>query len=244
MQTTIDPARTVAEILLEAPARAAIFEKHRIDYCCNGKRPLAEACARRGLDPAAIAEELAHPAAVAPGACEAAAAASCAELVRHIIDVHHALLQRELPRLTVLAEKVAKVHGPHEPRCIEIARVFAAMRAELEDHMGKEEEILFPFVVKLEQGADSPFPTIGRPIACMEDEHTAVGEALEQLRALTDGYDAPAHACNSWRVLYFGLGELERDLHRHIHEENNVLFPRALALEATVRGGPSSRYTG
>ncbi len=246
MPATINPSRTVAEILLENPSRASVFERHRIDYCCNGKRTLQEACVRRGIDVEAVLDDLAPigEAADQVALCPGCAELSCAELVGHIVDVHHALLRRELPRLMMLAEKVARVHGDHAPQCVGIRDVFAGLRDELELHIQKEEEILFPFVVKLEQGIDSPFPTVGRPIGCMEHEHADAGVALDKLRELTNGYEPPMDACNSWRVLYHGLAELERDLHQHIHEENNILFPRALAMEAAIRGTGATRYTG
>lgn len=245
MLTKLNENRSVAELLLENPARAIIFEEYHIDYCCNGKVSLLEACARRGVKSSEVAGRLAACAAgQAQSSCTAAAAASCAELISHIIGHHHAFLRRELPRLGVLAEKVARVHGDHAPNTIEVERVFAAMRAELEEHMMKEEQVLFPFIEKLESGSDTPFPTIGAPISCMEHEHDAVGKALEQLRNLTDEFEPPMDACNSWRVLYHGLRELEKDLHQHIHEENNVLFPRALAMEEALRGNVSGRYTG
>jgi len=242
MQAMIDISRSVAELLLENPARAAIFERNHIDYCCNGKKPLQEACARRGLDVRAIASQLAEcvPADAQPR-CGDWTGRSCADLVRHIVDVHHGFLRSELPRLGVLALKVSRVHGEHAPDTVEISRVFDAMRAELEDHMVKEEKMLFPSVVHMEAGQDSQFPTINAPIACMEHEHAEVGVALERLHALTGGYQPPEGACNSWRVLYHGLAELEADLHQHIHEENNVLFPRALRMEEALRGQTGRR---
>ncbi len=243
MNAQIDVTRTVAELLLENPLRAIVFERHRIDYCCNGKKSLTEACMRRGLDADSIAAELLTntPHSTTENAeCKAALATDCASLVAHIVDYHHAFLRRELPRLGTLAEKVARVHGDHAPECVLVNQTFVAMRAELESHMEKEEGVLFPFIVKLEGGTDSPFPTIGSPINCMEHEHTEVGEALERLTELTNAYQPPMDACNSWRVLYHGLAELERDLHQHIHEENNVLFPRALAMEAAIRNNASA----
>lgn len=246
MTATINPARTVAEILLENPSRAAVFERHRIDYCCNGRRTLQEACLRRGIDVESVVGDLAPIGESQDQVplCAGCQEMSCADLVAHILSVHHAFLRRELPRLMTLAEKVARVHGDHAPQCIAIRDVFSGLRDELELHMQKEEEILFPFVVKLEEGIDSPFPTVARPISCMEHEHADAGVALDRLRELTSGYEPPMDACNSWRVLYHGLGELERDLHQHIHEENNILFPRALALESAVRGTGATRYTG
>ena len=246
MNAQIDVSRTVAELLLENPLRAIVFERHRIDYCCNGKKSLTEACLRRGLDAESIAEELLNDTPKASGQsveCKTAQAVNCAGLVKHIVDYHHAFLRRELPRLGTLAEKVARVHGDHAPECVSVNETFVTMRAELESHMEKEESVLFPFIEKLEAGMDSPFPTIGLPIDCMEHEHTEVGTALERLSTLTNHYQPPMDACNSWRVLYHGLAELESDLHQHIHEENNILFPRALAMEQAIRTKAPAQLT-
>ncbi|MEO8377055.1 MAG: iron-sulfur cluster repair di-iron protein [Candidatus Sumerlaeota bacterium] len=235
MQTLIDSTRTVGELVLENPARAAVFEAHKIDYCCGGKKSLADACARRKVGVETVSEAL--------NRCDASREKGedlqwtnrrCADLIDHIVTAHHGYLRRELPRLSVLADKVARVHGEHAPDMITLATVVQSLRSELESHIDKEEQILFPFIKGLENGQASPFPTIGIPISCMEHEHDDAGEALEKMSVLTNNYEPPTDACNSWRVLYHGLNELEADLHQHIHKENNILFPRALAMELAM----------
>lgn len=236
---TLDTHRTVSELLRERPARSKVFEKHRIDYCCGGKLPLEEACAKREVPVETVLAELA--------AADAAAGADGTEpdlaimplegLVDHIVTTHHAYLAEELPRLEAMAARVAKVHGESDARLARLASVVQALRAELESHMHKEERILFPVIVALERTRDRaaiPFGSIANPVRAMEFEHQEAGGNLERMRRLSDGFTPPDWACNTYRALLDGLETLERDLHRHIHKENNVLFPRALELEAQL----------
>ena len=215
---TLTAALTVGRIAAENPASTRVFEKYGIDFCCGGRTGFAEACAARGLNPETVLGEL-----------EAAAAGSAENrtdwqtapiglLIDHILGTHHVYLKRELPRLAAMLEKVEAAHGSAVPA---IAEVLGPMTAELEAHLMKEEIVLFPLIRGGRPGAMGP-------IRVMLAEHDAAGEALAQLRSLTGGYRTPAEACNTWRALYAGLGELERDLHQHINLENNVLFPRAL----------------
>lgn len=234
--TTVD--KTVGELVSERPGRSRVFEEHGIDYCCGGKRPLAEACAKKGVDVDEIVRELAQAdaGAVQEGAADYSVMA-LDELADHIVSTHHAYLTKELPRLEEMAVKVAKVHGGSDARLRELAEVMGALSAELGSHMMKEERILFPIIRQLVH-ADTlpPMPcgTLSNPIGAMEAEHDNAGGALESMRRLTDGYAPPEWACNTYRALLDGLNELELDLHEHIHKENNILFPRALELEAAL----------
>jgi regulator of cell morphogenesis and NO signaling len=231
--------RTVGELVAEIPARARVFEQHRIDYCCGGKITLAEACTRRKVDQDTVLRELE---AVRPqtGADTATDwnTAPLGELIDHIVHRHHDYLRAELPRIDALAMRVAQVHGSHAPETIEILRIFAGLRLELQDHTMKEERILFPWIRHVEQGkgADGLPGSMANPVRCMEAEHDEAGRALEALRRLSDDFQPPADACNTWRVLYASLEVLEQDMHEHIHKENSILFPRALALEAAGAG--------
>ena len=242
--TTIAPSTTVAELVLARPSLSRVFERLGIDYCCGGKRTLERACSRSGLDlPTTIALIEAGMADVPADEVDWTKA-SAAALVDHIVVHHHDLLREELPRLGAMADRVAQRHGPDDHRLVELAEVFACFRAELEQHMEAEEQILFPACIALEAaagdvGSDAadarphlPFPTIAMPIAVMEHQHEDAGAALEQMRGLTAGYDLDAARCNTHRALVDGLHAIERDMHGHVHEENNILFPRALALEA------------
>ncbi|MEQ8818930.1 MAG: iron-sulfur cluster repair di-iron protein [Sumerlaeia bacterium] len=226
---------TVGRLVAQNPARARVFEKHRIDYCCGGKLPLGDACERRKVSAEEILAELEScDAARDDGAGTDWTQVPLTELADHIVATHHDYLRGELPRLEMMAARVAKVHGDHAPDTIELHQVFAALRRELEEHTMKEEEILFPWIRRMERGggpAGPMAPSVANPIRCMEQEHDAAGAALEKMRALTNDFTPPADACNTWRVLYAALDGLEQDMHTHIHKENSILFPRALQLE-------------
>lgn len=237
--TTMNLNATVGELVTERPSRARVFEKHGIDYCCGGKMPLTEACGHRGVSVDLVARELAEADAAPSGEERDWAAAALTELADHIEQTHHAYLRRELPRLTQLVSKVASVHGERHPEMREALRVFMGLRSELESHMLKEEQVLFPMIRGLEQ-ADGPMTfhcgSINNPIRMMEFEHDNAGDALARLRELTSDYTPPADGCNTFRATLSGLAELEQDLHQHIHKENNILFPRAARLEAELAG--------
>jgi regulator of cell morphogenesis and NO signaling len=234
----ITPETRIADIAAQNPATIRIFQQLGIDFCCGGKRPLAEACRERQITFAELTSALASAetgsSAEIPGAD-----ARLAELIRFIVDRYHADLRVELPRLAQMATKVDDVHGAKHPGAFpELVQVFAGLRSELETHMMKEERVLFPYVERLEALADdggtlaaSPFGSIQAPIGMMEHEHDDAARALARLRQLTNGYTPPADACNTFRGLYHGLAELEKALHEHIHLENNVVFPRATRLE-------------
>jgi len=233
MSTTIDPDTHVAALVVEQPGRARVFERFAINYCCGGKTPLRDACEERGLEVEVVlrALEESHDA----GAEDTDwMAASLTDLCAHIVSVHHAYLLDELPRLRQLVDKVVRAHGDGHPELAGVEETFAALSYELVEHMAKEEQVLFPACVALEHGAGGPFPfgSVGNPIAAMLHEHDAVGAMLARLRELTNGYEVPLDSCNSYRAMLDRLETLELDTHRHIHEENNVLFPRALALES------------
>ncbi len=222
--TTLNAQTTVGELVKIRPARARVFEQFKIDYCCGGKLPLTEACAKRGLDADAVLDQLQRADAEAQqrdNTLVDADAMGLTELADHIEQVHHAYLREELPRLDQMTDKVYRVHGEHEPRLADVRRAFVALKTELTSHMMKEEQILFP-LIKSGQGAHA-----SAPMSVMEDEHESAGRALERLRHLTNDYTAPEGACNTWRALWAGLQQLETDMHEHIHLENNILFPRA-----------------
>ncbi|MEZ4398484.1 MAG: iron-sulfur cluster repair di-iron protein [Kofleriaceae bacterium] len=213
--------QTVAEIALGNPATTRIFEQVGIDYCCGGKRSLAQACAKAGLDVDALLARLA--ATPPPAATSDWTAVSLAALVAHLVDTHHAFTRSELTRAQALATKVARVHGDRHPFLRELAAAVDEQTADLLAHLAKEEQVLFPAIVR----GDRTF--VAAPISVMGHEHDAHGVRLAQIRALATDFIAPDDACGSWRALYDSLASLERDLHQHIHLENNVLFPRALS---------------
>jgi len=221
----------VGELVRAVPARARVFEKFRIDYCCGGKIPLAEACRDRGLDPATVLVMLeALDEAAGAGAVDADAL-SIAALCDHIETTHHGYLRQELPRLDFLTRKVAAVHGADESRLLEVREVFEGFSGEMVHHMHEEEQVVFPRLraIESDEGAGVTPDELRGIFVQLEAEHDGAGDALARFRELTDGFTPPDWACNTFRALYDSLGQLESDMHQHVHKENNVLFPRALA---------------
>jgi regulator of cell morphogenesis and NO signaling len=230
--------QTIGELVRDNPARSRVFERFAIDYCCGGKVPLQEACRDRGLDPEQVAAELAVVDAAPVAQAENPATMGLAALADHIEATHHAYLREELPRLDALTLKVASVHGQMNPSLHEVRECFVECREELEAHMIKEEHVLFPMIRELESPTSCACGTprsISGPIRMMEAEHESAGGALERMHALTNGYTPPEGACNTYRAMLNGLAAFEHDMHQHVHKENNVLFPRALEHEATLK---------
>jgi len=234
-------ARTrIGDIVLEFPATMRAFEALNVDYCCGGHRSLADACAHADRPLAEVLAKLEGIQAIAPAAGDPGIwqTAPLTDLIAHIEATHHAFTRSELSRVAPLMAKVLQVHGDHHPELARIAQCFAAMDADLRPHLEKEEQILFPYVRKLEAGernADCCFGTVANPIRAMQNEHEEVGDILRMLRTITHDYTPPEDACGSYRSLFMGLQNLEEDLHLHIYLESHLLFPRAIALEETVR---------
>lgn len=233
----------VRDVATEFPQSTRLFEKLKIDYCCGGNKPLAEACASAGIDVDSLMEMLAT--AIQSGAKDEDALAfqsvSLAELITHIIDTHHVFTKSELDRLQLLADKVLAAHGGRHPELIHLDELLTRLGNDLRPHMFKEEQVLFPYIVAVEEAFKqkravpfAPFGTVRNPIRMMMMEHDAAGEILRELRALTSDYQVPADACMSYRMLYQALEDFEKDLHQHIHLENNILFPKALDVEKTL----------
>jgi regulator of cell morphogenesis and NO signaling len=227
----VSTEKTVGELAVENPVAARVFEKHGIDYCCGGKKSLETACKERGIAPEALLGELAGS---KPEPEERDwKAVPLKDLIAHIVTRHHAYLKSELPRIADLFAKVLRAHGEREPTLAEVSEVFEVLKEELDAHLMKEEMILFPAIVRIEAGSNAGVPcSIEHPIARMEYEHESAGRALAQMRHLTLDYYISDEACNTYRALFAALIELEGDLHQHIHLENNILFPRAAALQA------------
>lgn len=235
--------KTIREIALEAPATTRVFEEFKIDYCCGGRKSLAEACAAAGLDPIVVAQkiEAALKDQGARGENGASDKRSASELIDYIIANHHIFTVEEIERLTPLMEKVCTRHGDQHPELFRLQTIFHALADSLVPHMRKEEGVLFPYIQMLdgaftshEPVAPPNFGTVENPIRMMMADHEEDGERLKVMREIADDYTLPDGACPSFTALYAGLQDLERDLHRHIHLENNVLFPAAVDLERTA----------
>ena len=219
----------VAQLVTDRPARARIFERLGIDYCCGGDHSLAEACRKNDLDPATVAEMLdaatdANPSSDATDWSNA----SLGALIDHIESTHHKYLRRELQRLERLLTRVAQAHGAEVPWTREVLDVFLDLKADLEAHMRSEEEQVFPSIRALEENGPSSLDRSG--VEQMIEEHNEAGVALERLRELSNGFTPPENACPKFRAAMDGLDELETNMHQHIHKENSILFPRARSL--------------
>lgn len=228
----IDRSSTVAEIVTAHAVTARIFQKHRIDFCCHGDVSVAEACRPRALDPDAVFAEL-EASLPQEADREDPRGLSTVALVARIVDRHHAYLRRTLPFLAPLAQKVASVHGDHDPRLLGVRDAFLELADALEPHLDQEEAVLFPALL-----APAPDLTVIRgELDAMLRDHLAVGALLERIRALSVGFTVPEWGCRSYRVLMTELEALETDVLRHVHLENHVLMPRFAARAAAGARG-------
>ena len=232
--------KTLAEIVTDDIRTAIVFEEFGLDFCCKGKRSLSEACSDKNVDVLQIVNELTNLSHNGNGK-ENPDDWQLDFLVDYIVNNHHQYVRRMIPVISLHSDKVASVHGKNHPETLQIADLFLAVRDELEGHMMKEERILFPQIKQmvLNQKENSqfyppPFGTIQNPIRMMEYEHTSAGDALSKIRELSNNYTHPDDACNTFKALYSELKEFEEDLHKHIHLENNILFPKSIELEAEL----------
>lgn len=239
--TLIDPTTTLADLVTDRPELAATLDRLGLDYCCGG-RQLHAAVDAVGLD---LADVLAALRGTPPAANTSEwSGLGPADLVDHLEATHHAYLHEALPRLDALAAKVADVHGARHRELEEVRRLVTALREDLEPHLRKEEQVLFPMIRELVRAAPGTAPafhcgSLRNPIGVMSVEHDRAGELLATLRAATGGFAVPEDGCASYRALYTGLAELEADTHLHVHKENNVLFPAVVRAEDAAH--PASR---
>lgn len=234
----ITPDLTVGEIAAAYPAAMRFFESRKIDYCCGGNRTLESICSKRALDLKELVASLETLANHSPNRSASWINAPLDKLIQHIVTQHHNFCRQESDRLLSLLDKVVAQHGADHPEMEEARRLFTMLSRELSTHMNKEEQILFPFIELLDRARDStrPMPaaflgSLDNPIQFMTEDHDDAGVLSKQIRTITRNYAVPHSACNSYRALLQGLAEFERDLHVHVHLENNVLFPRARDLE-------------
>lgn len=222
------------------PETSRVFDALQIEYCCGGGKSLEQVCWDRGLDAGQIMLQLEQVINEGEESASSWIDASLTDLCDHIEQTHHAYLKDELPCLGEVIAKVVEAHGEQHPELTTVQEVFASLRAELEPHMFKEEQVLFPAIRQLEQAdarLDFPFGTVQHPIRMMEQEHDDAGYALSRIHALTRDYSVPADGCNAYRAMLARLRQLEQDMHWHVHKENSILFPKAIALEVSVVSG-------
>jgi regulator of cell morphogenesis and NO signaling len=236
----LDSTQTVRELALNIPAATRVFEKLGIDYCCGGGKSLEQACGDANLNLDEVIDSLAAAAASARTrqGDKNWQSGPLADLISHINNTHHKYTRQEITRLGPLFDKVSNVHGPQHPELLEMRHDFRALAHELTTHMMKEEMVLFPYIERMEEAVTAgepilpaPFGSVNNPVAKMIHEHDDAGNLLRRLRRQSNDYQAPEGACVSYKTLFSALDEFERDLHQHIHLENNVLFPRAVAME-------------
>lgn len=237
-QLTIDSP--VADFVTDNHYCTTTLNKYGIDFCCGGQRPLSQACAEKNLDPENILTELAqsHP----PADSESVnwGDAPLLQLTEHILDTHHVYVKQELPRLSALVDKVAAVYPLKYPWVTGLKETWDTLSAELEAHLMKEEQVLFPRIKELcqaEAGAALPAfhcGSVHAPIEVMEHEHDNAGEALRHMRKIANDYTPPADACTTFKLMLQGLEAFEADLHQHVHKENNIMFPKVLELETRL----------
>ena len=234
--------RTIRDIAVELPQTTRVFESFKIDYCCGGRKMFLDACRNAGADPERVLEGLSK---VLSAGDETNAAtllsAPLTGLIDHILDKHHVFTHYELQNLPPLMEKVARVHGENHAELLELRDLFTKLTDDLSMHLYKEEHVLFPYIKDLDSAVANkttvrfpPFGTVRHPVQMMMAEHDIAGDILKEMRRVSNDYAIPEGACPSYAGLYNRFEALERDLHQHIHLENNVLFPRAAELEGAA----------
>ncbi len=239
----ITAATLVADIAAHHPRSIEVFERHGIDFCCGGRRALGEACRERGAAVEDVAVEIAAAAAREVPEDRVFTDAPLGALLDHIVSRYHTALREDLPRLGRMADKVAEVHGSRHPELRELSDVYRELRDELTPHLATEEQRVFPAVRRVAEPGGAA-EDVQRALHALEEEHDRAGVALARLRTLSGGFAVPEDGCATYRALYEGLARFERELHEHVHLENNVLFPRVVSLQARAeaRGGPDGRH--
>jgi regulator of cell morphogenesis and NO signaling len=230
----------VADIAARHPRSIEVFERQGIDFCCGGRRALGEACREHGAAVEDVAREIAAAAAREVPEDRVFTDAPLGVLLDHIVSRYHTVLREDLPRLGRMADKVAEVHGSRHPELRELADVYRKLHNELTPHLATEEERVFPALRRVAEPSAAGEDVQGA-LHALEEEHDRAGAALARLRALSGGFAVPEDGCTTYRALYEGLARFERELHEHVHLENNVLFPRVVSLQAHAadRGGPT-----
>lgn len=230
---------TLSEIVTNNYKAAAIFEKYDLDFCCHGKKSILNACEEKGINAEEVIIQLEKISEDNSGPNQEQYNRWGLDfLADYIVNVHHNYVRNIIPIISAHADKVNFKHELNHTELKSIANNFSIVYKDLKQHMMKEEQLLFPYIkylVEVENNSGTPeqpfFGTIANPIRMMEAEHESAGNLLSEIRILTNNYTTPADACNTFKVLYQELREFEEDLHKHVHLENNILFPRSIELE-------------
>lgn len=234
---TPSSATTVGAIVADDFRTARVFENHGIDFCCGGVSTLAAICREKGLDLAAIQQEIAAIKSAPADRGQNYAAWALPFLADYIVNTHHAYLNENTAQIAAYTRKIAGVHGAHHPEVIEIAAIFAKIATDMAAHLREEEEVLFPAIKRIDEAGKAGNPptasdveTIRASLEKLDHEHQEIGDAVHAIRHLSNGYAIPGDVCNTFAVTYRKLQEFEDDLHKHVHLENNILFPKAARL--------------
>jgi regulator of cell morphogenesis and NO signaling len=229
---------TIGEFVAKDFRTAAVFSKYGIDFCCKGNRTIDEVCEKKNIEPNQLLEQLELVLASKNDLGIDFKSWPLDLLADYIEKTHHRYVEEKTPVILQFLDKLCKVHGANHPELFEINELFKGCAGELAQHMKKEELILFPFIKNMVKSVlnnkliqEPPFGTIENPIAMMMDEHETEGERFRKIALISNDYTPPADGCNTYRVAFAMLGEFEQDLHKHIHLENNILFPQAVSLE-------------
>jgi len=237
----IDNQSNIGKIVAENYKAAAVFKQYGIDFCCNGNRTIESACRKKQIDEEQLLAEL-QEAVTQKGTGEIDFKSFPLDLLADYIEkTHHRYVDRKIREITPYLRRIVEVHGDNHPELLVVEQLFQQSAGDLTAHMKKEELVLFPAIRRLVQSqlsgstmSETPLGTIAEVIARMEQDHEAEGERFRHISELTDQYNPPADACNTYRVTFSLIDEFEEDLHRHIHLENNILFPKAIELEKTL----------
>ncbi|HEY8689553.1 MAG TPA: iron-sulfur cluster repair di-iron protein [Chitinophagaceae bacterium] len=234
-------SKTLSEIVNEQFQTASVFEKYNLDYCCNGKRSLRQACEDDNVPVDKIVEDIKNVYSQKSNALDFNSI-KLYQLLEYIVYTHHSYIKKEMPQILSYLEKVSTKHGKRHNELYKIAEVFVDLCNELTHHMNSEEKILFPRIKQLEQNGFEPisfdinhYQYLELPIIDLEDDDEDADNIMAEIRRLTNNYTPPANACTSFKLLYSGLRAFEIDLHQYVHLENNILFPKALILEKEIQ---------
>jgi regulator of cell morphogenesis and NO signaling len=229
--------KTIGELVAADYRAARVFEKYGIDFCCGGKIPLATACRERGIDPDLVSREIEEAASEPLERSQNYAAWGLPFLADYIINTHHAYLNENLGQISAYADKIAQVHGARHPEVVEIARIFAKIATDMVAHLREEEDVFFPAIRRIDTAVKAgrepdagDRETVKTSLERLDREHEEIGDAVHTIRDLSNDYAIPDDVCNTFMLTYRMLKEFEDDLHKHVHLENNILFPKAAQL--------------
>jgi regulator of cell morphogenesis and NO signaling len=229
---------SLSEIVKNDFHAAAVFEKFNLDFCCRGNKTISETCKIKGINSEEVINELQSLQSNNEMFESKYTEWDLSFLIDYIINNHHEYVRRMIPVISMHLDKVASVHGKNHPEMNEVKEKYNVVYKDLKQHMLKEEQILFPYIKQMvkankEESKSEPpfFGTVKNPITMMKNEHQAAGDEMYDIRNLTNNYNPPEDACSTFKVLLKELKEFEEDLHKHVHLENNILFPKSIILE-------------